>query len=182
VITGHLALAALAYANRRDSSLPWLLGAAIAPDLVDAIFVAARSCNPHGLYSHTIPAAVLIAAVTGAAAFLATSRRVTGLLAAALVLAHVPLDYVTGHKLFWPGGEIIGLRLYEWPAVDFLLEGAFVVVAWRLLRSAAGAPRWATGWPALAALLALQGAVDLAGASRGGVKPSACSRTLLPEG
>jgi membrane-bound metal-dependent hydrolase YbcI (DUF457 family) len=181
VITGHLALAALAYANRRDSSLPWLLGAAMAPDLLDGLFVVARSCNPHGLYSHTIPAAVLIAAVTGAVAFLATSRRVTGLLAVALVLAHVPLDYVTGHKLFWPGGEIVGLRLYEWPAADFLLEGAFVVVAWRLLRAVPSAPRWATGWPALAALLALQGVVDVAGHSRGGVKPSACSQALTQD-
>ncbi|MDB4881421.1 MAG: hypothetical protein JWL95_187 [Gemmatimonadetes bacterium] len=176
MITGHLGLAAAAQATRRDSSLLWLLGASMAPDLVDAAFVVARSCNPNGLYSHTVPAAALIAAVTGGAAFLATGRRATGLLAAALVLAHVPLDYVTGHKLFWPGGEIIGLRLYDWPAADFAVEALLVAVGWRVLRTSPNAPRWATGWSALAVLLALQATADLAGKLRGGVKPSSCAQ------
>src|SRR4051794_9062187 len=86
VITGHLGVAAAANATRRDSTLLWLLGASMAPDVVDALFVVARSCNPHGLYSHTVPAAALIAAVTGAAAYLGTNQRATGLLAALLVL------------------------------------------------------------------------------------------------
>ncbi|MEO6528180.1 MAG: metal-dependent hydrolase [Gemmatimonadaceae bacterium] len=179
MITGHLGVAAAAHAARRDCSLLWLLGASMAPDVVDALFVVARSCNPNGLYSHTVPAAVLIAAVTGAAAFLATNRRATGLLAAALVLAHVPLDYVTGYKLFWPGGEIVGLRVYERPAVDFVLEAALVVAGWRMLRTSPSAPRWATGWPALAALLAVQGSLDVLGKGRGGVKPSACAQAQV---
>ena len=62
MIAGHLGIAGAVYAARRGSSLPWLLVAAMAPDGVDALFVLAGICNPHGLYSHTIPAAVLIAA------------------------------------------------------------------------------------------------------------------------
>ncbi len=65
MIAGHLGIAGVAHAVRRDSSLVWLLGASLAPDVVDAMFVVAGSCNPHGLYSHTLPAAALIAAVTG---------------------------------------------------------------------------------------------------------------------
>jgi len=61
VIVGHLGVAGAAYSVRRDSSLIWLLGASLAPDVVDALFVVAGSCNPHGLYSHTVPAAALIA-------------------------------------------------------------------------------------------------------------------------
>ena len=175
MIAGHLGIAGAAYSARRDSSLFWLLGASMAPDIVDAMFVAARSCNPYGLYSHTLPAVALIAAVTGAIAWFATDRRVTGVLAAMLVLAHAPLDYVTGLKLFWPGGELMGLRLYEYPLADFALESLIVIAGWWLVRSRRPAPRWATGWPALAVLLLVQGALDVAGAHGGGTKPTACA-------
>jgi hypothetical protein len=175
VITGHLGIAGATYSGRRDSSLVWLLGASMAPDIVDALFVVAKSCNPYGLYSHTLPAVVLIAAVTGAMAYFVTDQRVTGVLASLLVLAHLPPDYVTGHKLFWPGGELLGLRLYEHPLADFALEGLIVLGGWWLVRSRRSAPRWATGWLALAALLLAQGALDVAGARRGGTKPSACA-------
>jgi hypothetical protein len=175
VIGGHLGLAGAAHAVRRDSSLVWLLGASMAPDVVDALFVVAGSCNPYGLYSHTLPAAALIAAVTGALAYLATGQRTTGVLAAVLVLAHLPPDYVTGRKLFWPGGELQGLRLYNYPLADFALEALIAAMGWWLVRTRRWAPRWASGWVALAALLALQGTLDIVGSRRGGLKPSACA-------
>ena len=174
MIAGHLGIAGAAYSGRRDSSLSWLLGASLAPDVVDALFVVAGSCNPYGLYSHTLPAAALIAVVTGAIAYFATGQRVTGVLAALLVLAHLPPDYVTGRKLFWPGGELYGLRLYERPLADFALETLIAAGGWWLVRSRRWAPRWATGWVALAALLLLQGTLDMMGARRGGMKPTAC--------
>jgi len=175
VIAGHLGIAGAAHSTRRDSSLFWLLGASMAPDVVDALFVVAGSCNPHGLYSHTVPAAALIAIVTGAVAYAATGRRVTGVLAAALVLAHLPLDYVTGHKLFWPGGEFAGLRLYEYPTADFAVESLLALGGWWVVRRRTRTPRWATGWLALAALLVLQGTLDVLGARTNGVKPTACA-------
>ena len=179
MIVGHLGVAGAVYAGRRDSSLFWLLGASMAPDVVDGLFVVARSCNPYGLYSHTIPAAPLIAAVTGALAYFATDQRVTGLLAAALVAAHLPLDFITGWKLFWPGGELLGLRLYEFPPGDFVLEALILLGGWWLVRSRRPAPRWATGWLAVAALLLAQGTLDVLGARGGGTKPSACA-TVAP--
>jgi hypothetical protein len=175
LITGHLGLAGAAYSARRDSSLIWLLGAAMAPDIVDALFAVARSCNPFGLYSHTVLAAAMIAVVTGAMAYAATGQRVTGVLAAALVMAHLPSDFITGRKLFWPGGELHGLRLYDHALADFVVEALIATAGWWLVRSRASAPRWATGWPALAVLLLLQGSLDVVGARRGGVKPSACA-------
>jgi len=176
VITGHLGVAAAAQGYRRGGAFAWLVVAAMAPDLVDAGFVAAQSCNPNGLYSHTVPAAVLIAAVMGGIAFLATGQRATGLIAATMTLVHVPLDYVTGYKLFWPGGEIAGLRLYEYPVADFVVEAALVSAGWWLLRTRRRAPRWAVGWPALAAMLLLQATVDVVGKARNGIKPSACAQ------
>jgi hypothetical protein len=178
VIAGHLGIAGATHATWRDSSLVWLLGASMAPDAVDALFVLAGSCNPYGLYSHTLPAAVLLAAVTGAVAYFATDRRVTGVLAALLVLAHLPPDYLTGRKLFWPGGELLGLQLYSYPAADCVLESLIVIAGWWLVRRRGRAPRWATGWLALATLLLLQGTIDVIGARRNGVKPSACARAV----
>lgn len=175
MIVGHLGIAGAVHAGRRDSSLLWLLGAAMAPDVVDALFVLAGSCNPSGLYSHTLPAAALIAAVTGALAYFATGSRVTGVLSALLVLAHLPPDYVTGHKLFWPGGELMGLGLYDYPLIDFVLEAFIAAGGWWLVRRRS-TPRWATGWLVLAALLVVQGTLDAVGARRRGMKPSACTR------
>ena len=175
MIAGHLGIAGAAYAGRRDSSLVWLLVAAMAPDAVDVLFVVGRTCNPHGLYSHTLPAAALIATVTGAIAYFATDRRATGVLCVLMTLVHLPLDYVTGRKLFWPGGELAGLRLYEYPIADFVVEAALAVGGWWLVRRRRGAPRWATGWLALGAMLALQATLDIVGSRRGGMKPSACA-------
>jgi hypothetical protein len=175
VITGHLGIAGAAQATRRDSSLLWLLGAAMAPDIVDALFVVAGQCNPHGLYSHTIPAAALLAVVVGALAYFFTDQRATGVLAALLVLAHLPPDFITGRKLFWPGAELMGLRLYDHPIGDFVLEAALVIFGWWLLRRRSWAPRWATGRAALVCLLLLQVAVEAVGSRKGGVKPSSCA-------
>ena len=174
MITGHLGIAGAAHASRRDSSLLWLLGASMAPDIVDALFVVARQCNPHGLYSHTVPAAALIAVVVGALAYYFTGQRATGALSALLVLAHLPPDFITGRKLFWPGAEMMGLRLYDHPIGDFVVEAALVVLGWWLLRRRQWAPRWATGRAALVWLLVFQIAVEAIGTARGGVKPSAC--------
>jgi hypothetical protein len=175
VITGHLGIAGAAHAGRHDSSLLWLLGAAMAPDLVDALFVVVGSCNPHGLYSHTLPAAALLAVVVGALAYFTTGQRATGVLATTLVLAHLPADFITGRKLFWPGGELMGLRLYDRPVADFALEALLVLLGWWCLRKRPWAPRWASGRIALAVLLVLQLSTDIVGSLRSGVKPSACA-------
>jgi hypothetical protein len=146
----------------------------MAPDIVDALFVVARSCNPHGLYSHTVPAAALLAVVVGALAYFFTDQRATGVLAALLVLAHLPLDFITGRKLFWPGAELMGLRLYDHPISDFVVEFALVLFGWWLLRPREWAPRWATGRTALVMLFVIQLSLETLGTIQGGAKPSAC--------
>ena len=174
MITGHLGIAGAAHASRRDSTLPWLLVAAMAPDIVDALFVVARQCNPSGLYSHTVLAAALLGVVFGALAYYVTGQRATGVLSTLLVLVHLPLDFITGRKLFWPGAELMGLRLYDHPIGDFFVESALVVLGWWLLRGKPWAPRWATGRAALVSLLVVQIAVEVVGTMKGGAKPSAC--------
>lgn len=173
MITGHLGVAAAIRGGWRSTSLPWLLAACVAPDLLDVAFAVAGVCNPSGLYSHTVPAALLVGAVIGGAAFLATGSPATGIAAALLVLLHLPPDMITGHKLFWPGGPLIGLRLYDRPWLDFAVELPMALGGWLLLRRSGTAPRWATTGAAAVGLVLIQGAFALAPLD--GLKPTACA-------
>jgi hypothetical protein len=173
VIVGHLGVAAAARSAWRRVSLPWLVVACVAPDVVDITLALAGVCNPYGLYSHTSPAASLRAAVIGGAALLVTGSRATALASALMVLLHLPPDLITGHKIFWPGGDMTGLNVYNRPLLDFLIEAPMLVVGWWMLRRTRGAPPWATSALVLVALLAGQGALDAV--ARRGVKPSACA-------
>lgn len=171
MITGHLGVAAAARSGWPRVSLFWLLPAAIAPDLLDVAYSLAGLCSPYGLYSHTIPAVVLTGAVLGGIAFLATGSRTTGLIVAGVVLAHLPLDFVTGRKIFWPGGPLLGLRLYERPLLDFLVEVPLALGGWWSMRRTGAGPRWAALGSAAVALVAVQATFD---ALEQGVKPSGC--------
>ena len=68
----------------------------------------------------------------------------------------------------------MGLYLYGEPALDFVLESLLAIGGWWLLRRTGRTPRWATGVAALAAVLALQGVLDVIGSRGGGAKPTAC--------
>lgn len=169
MITGHFGLAYIAGAARRDARLPLLLAAAVLPDILDFAYAAVRFCSPLGLYSHSLPVLVPLAALAFAVG-LATSRSAgAGLAMAAVVLLHLPADLLTGEKMLWPGGPIVGLQLYKQPLVDFAIELPLIVGGWALLRRApsgsswstgSNAPRWATSALALVALIAVQGAMD----------------------
>ena len=178
MITGHAGVAAAVRGGWRNTSLVWLLAASVAPDLLDVAMAALRICNPYGLYSHTVPAAALLAAVLGGAALLVTGSRPTAIAAALLVLLHLPPDMITGHKIFWPGGPMIGLDLYSRPLLDFLIEAPVLVAGWWLLRRSRSAPRWATSGLTLAALLAVQATFDVMAGE--GAKPTACRRVSHP--
>jgi hypothetical protein len=175
VITGHLAVAAAARSRWPAMSLYWLVPVSIAPDLLDVAYALVGVCSPYGLYSHTVHAAVLTGAVLGGAAFLATGSRVGGLVTACVVLLHLPLDLVTGHKIFWPGGPLLGLHLYRRPLLDFAIEVPILVAGWWLLRRAGRGPRWATASATIIALVLGQGVFDL---MERGLKPPSCHWTV----
>ena len=173
MIVGHVGVAAATRSVWQRASLPWLLVACGAPDLVDIAFAVAGVCNPYGLYSHTVPAAALLAAVIGGAALLITGSRATALASALMVLLHLPPDLVTGYKIFWPGGPMIGLYVYQHGLLDFLIEAPILIAGWWLLRRSRNAPVWATSVTVLVVLLAGQATLDImVGRS---MKPSACA-------
>lgn len=162
MVTGHLATA---YAARRRwprANLLALLLASIIPDLADFALPQGDQCRTAcGLYTHAAPAVFVLAL---AAAFLAWEifhRRATAYLVAALVLLHVAMDLVTGLKPYWPGGPPLGLALYNHAPADFILEVALVAGGWLLLRRGEDPPKLAVHPAALAALVAVQGVMDL---------------------
>jgi hypothetical protein len=170
VIVGHLGVAAALVRWRPRVSPLWIIAAAVAPDALDIAYATAGICNPFGLYSHTLPAALLLGVALAGGAVLA-GRRETALVVLLAVLIHLPFDLPTGRKLLWPGGELHGLGLYQRPATDFMMESLLVLAGWALLRGREGIPRWVSSWRTVAALVALQGMADLVGH----LKPTGCA-------
>ena len=179
MITGHFGIAAAARSLSRERMgsvlFAGLLLASIAPDITDALYFVAGICSPYGLFSHTLHAVVIEAAIAGGVVLLATGSRRVALMFVVIVLLHAPADLTTGRKLLVPGGDMYGLRLYDVPLYDWLLELPIVIGGWWLVRRSGRAPRWAVSAWALGLTLLLQTSFDVAGAIRGrGVKPNAC--------
>ena len=174
MIVGHVGIAFGARALFRDEPLPWLLAATLAPDFLDFAYAAAGVCNVYGVWSHSLPAVAVTAIVFGALAFAVTRSRATAFLVGVLVLAHLPPDYITGQKMLWPHGPIIGFYLYQRPLRDFAIEAPIVVLGWAMLRRDAAAHWWARNVATLAALILFQAAMDAAIRPDKSLKPNSC--------
>ena len=57
----------------------WLLVASIAPDILDGVYALARVCSPYGVYSHSLPAIAVLAAITMVLAYAGTRAGAAGL-------------------------------------------------------------------------------------------------------
>lgn len=161
---GHVGAALAGKRARRSIGLLVLLLATYTPDWVDSGLCLAGAYNPDGVLSHSIPA-VLLFALLGFGAYGLASRDWRGaLVVAAVIVSHMLLDWITGNKPTWPGGAMIGLRLYEHPSADFLVEGV-VIFAGTLLYARTLPPRqrpWRDPATMGGALLALQLSIDVA--------------------
>ena len=132
---GHLGFAIGAASFRRTIPLWLLLFAAQLPDWLDAgMCVVNANRGPNGLYTHGIPTVAACAVVLALLYALRARDTVGGLIVAVTVVSHYALDYLTGIKPTWPGGPVIGLRLYERPLIDFTLEAATILLGWWLYR------------------------------------------------
>jgi hypothetical protein len=132
---GHLGFALGAYSFRRTIPLWLLLIAAQIPDWLDAgMCLANANRGPYGLYTHGIYI-VTAAALSGALLYTVIMRDGVGACIVALtIVSHYGLDYFTGAKPTWPGGPIIGLSLYDRPAIDLLLEWGTILIGWIMYR------------------------------------------------
>jgi membrane-bound metal-dependent hydrolase YbcI (DUF457 family) len=114
--------------------------------------------------SHSIPAVFVLALAGFILYALKTRDYSAALIVAGLILSHMVLDWITGYKPTWPGGPMIGLRLYGHPVADFIVEG-LVIVAGAVLYGRTLPPRrrpWIDVGIMLGALLVLQLGIDIA--------------------
>ena len=148
--------------------------------MLDGVFFLLNFCSPYGLYSHTIFSVLLQSAIVGGAAFLVLDSRSVGVLCAAAVILHLAADYITGLKLMIPGGEFVGLNLYDRPMWDFALEVPLVVLGWLAARSFLPDRSWVTSRWVLALVLGLQLFYDATHLHHLR-KPTACFRSMTPE-
>ena len=143
------------------ASIMPLLVASILPDLADFVLPQGTECRTScGLLTHAFPAVLVLAAAAMALSWAIWHRRATSLLVGALVVLHVLFDLFTGFKPYWPGGPPIGLGLFRFQLLDFVVESLMVVAAWVVLRRTPNAPRVAVSYPALFVLIAVQAAFD----------------------
>jgi membrane-bound metal-dependent hydrolase YbcI (DUF457 family) len=161
VYVGHLAVALGASRVRRQVPLVLLLAASQGADWLQLAITPFEGYRQAQLHTHSIPA-IVAGAILVAIAWTVAARDWRGaLLLAALYLVHLPLDFVTGAKLWWPGRPAWGACLYEYPVLDFVFESLMVVAGWLIYRAQLGARRSSRlAWAMLLALLACQGAVD----------------------
>jgi len=164
LLTGHIAVAIGAHGLRRSIPLWFLILAAQLPDWADAVLCTAgvRPAIP-GAYSHSFVAAGVLA-IAAAFSFFVLARDPAGaLLVGLVVVSHLLGDYLTGIKPTWPGGPLVGLSLYERPALDFLVEAPVIVAGWLLYRRSLPAlsrnSRYSMAL--LAVLLVIQAAADI---------------------
>lgn len=161
---GHVGAALAARRVRASIGLLPLLIATYAPDWVDAGMCATNSFDPSGMWSHSIPA-VLVLALVGFTWYGLVTRDWKGaLIILAVIFSHMLLDWITGDKPTWPGGPTIGLRLYERPVADFFAEGATILIGVAIYAHAWTRRQrpWREISTMLGALLVLQLSIDIA--------------------
>jgi hypothetical protein len=161
---GHVGAALAAKRVRTSIGLFALLVATYTPDWVDSGLCLAGVYNPQGMLSHSIPAVLLFSLAGFILYGLKTHDWTAALVLAGVILSHVFLDWITGYKPTWPGGPMIGLRLYGHPVADFMVEGLLIVIG-ALLYKRTLPPRqrpWIDVSIMLGALLSLQLGIDIA--------------------
>jgi membrane-bound metal-dependent hydrolase YbcI (DUF457 family) len=148
---GHVGAALAGKRARTSIGLLVLLIATYAPDWVDTGLCVANSYNEQAMLSHSIPA-VAVLALLGFALYLGATRDRTGAaIVAAVVISHMFFDWITGYKPTWPGGPMIGLRLYGHPLWDFAVEAVVLVIGVALY--APTLPRVRRSWSGAAMML-----------------------------
>jgi membrane-bound metal-dependent hydrolase YbcI (DUF457 family) len=160
---GHVGAALGAKRIAPAVAMGTLLLATYLPDWVDAALCLTGRYHDAQMYSHSIPAALVLAALAGATQLRRLDVR-AALVVAALVISHVVLDYITGIKPTWAGGPFIGLEMYRHPLADFVVEAIVIVTGWMFYRRTLppGLPKWNASSTMLLLLLLMQGGIDAA--------------------
>lgn len=150
---GHVGIALGAKGVRREVPLLVLLVATYAPDWIDGGLCVVGAYDPRGMLSHSFPAIALVVAAVLTTFRLTKRDMVSGLVVCAVVISHMVVDWITGYKPTWPGGPMIGLRLYSQPVANLVLETVVILTGVALYRSSL--PPRARPWVDLATMAGL---------------------------
>lgn len=159
---GHIGIGLGAKGVRPRISLALLLIAAFGPDWFETALIAGGVSNTPG-WSHSIPAVAVLALLFGLFAFWRCRSVTDARFVGAICVSHMLVDYLTGRKPLGFHGPRFGLGLYQYPLIDFVLEGAVLVVGWTLYRRSLPTTRLRSHWLTyglLIGLLAMQALFD----------------------
>lgn len=174
MIAGHFGVAMATRSRWGSLPLLALLIAAFFPDIIDFVTAALHICGQNGLYSHSLPAIAIESVVLGAGAAIWRRSPAAGAMAVAMVVLHLAADYITGQKVLWAGGPVVGLNLYGYPAADFAVESVVTFIGWRMLRASPAREPWSAAARLLVLVLAAQAAMDIGSYLIGPLKPNGC--------
>jgi hypothetical protein len=133
---GHVAIALAAKRVRESVPLAPLLAATFGPDVIEITLLAFERWGnlPTSLGSHSIPAVVLGAAAVGAAYGTKKNDWRGAAVLSGVYASHWAADLITGTgKPTWLGGPTLGLSLYAYPSLDFVIESLLLLGAWVLV-------------------------------------------------
>lgn len=160
MVIGHLAPAIAVRVRYAEVPVTALLAATFLPDLAEAALTAAGSGGiAAAAYSHSVPLVAVLSLTIALGLRLRGARNAASLAVFALSLSHIPLDWITGETkpLFFATGPVVGLRLYRYPALDWLVESALCVAAWAWWSTRQRGKDVAWGGLVLVSLLVFQG-------------------------
>ena len=161
MIIGHIGVAFAA--SRRWPTIPLsaLLLGTFAPDILrEGFAIAGLGWRQTNLYSHGLPWSAILTVAAGFFAWRTLRSRTTGLVVAALVISHVALDLISGHKPLWVGGPV-GLDVESLEQLGFVIESTLLVGGWLMIRQMQ--PRRRSAHGAVAVMLISFEAVYLLG-------------------
>ena len=160
---GHVGVALGSKGLHPRVALLVLLIATYAPDWVDAGLCIVGAYDPGGMLSHSMPVVAVLAALGLVIYALTTRDWLGGVVVAAVVASHMLLDWLTGYKPTWPGGPMIGLRLYAHPVLSLVIETVVLVLGVLVYRRSLPDRRrgWIDAAVMLGALVFMQLAITL---------------------
>jgi hypothetical protein len=164
VYAGHAGVALALKARQPNVVVAPLMLACYGPDWLETAIRVLSLPVDAVFYSHSIPAVAVGALIAGVLYRLAFGARAgAGARAVALGwLLHWPADYLTGIKPLLAADQMVGIRLYEHPWADLLLESVVLAGAFLVFRRVFGtsSPRRRIIVTMIVGLLLAQAALD----------------------
>jgi hypothetical protein len=161
VYAGHAAVALVLKTREPRVPIAVLVAACFGPDWVELFLGLSIGRSAGEAYSHFIPG-VLVGALLAATLYKIVLQLPGARYVALAWLLHWPADFLTAHKPLLDPTHIVGLDLYDLPAIDFTIEGLLVIGCAFLYARSFATGRAQRRWVAAMALtlLVIQGVLD----------------------